>query len=34
MRKVVVIEDGLCIVDIEKIVSSWRYILWIGRLDI
>ena len=33
-RKMAIIEDGLCIVDVEKAVSSWRYILQIDGLSI
>ena len=34
MRKVAIMEDRLCIVDIKKVVSLQKYILWICGLDI
>ena len=34
VRKIAIIEDELCIVDIEKIVLLWRYILQMGGLSI
>ena len=34
MWKVAIMEDGLYIVDVEKVVSSWRCTLWTGGLGI
>jgi len=34
VRKVAFVEDRLCRVDVEKAVSPWRCILWIGELGI
>jgi len=34
VRRVAVIEDRLCIVDVEKAVSPWRCILQMGKLGI
>jgi len=34
VRKVAVIENGLYIVDVEKVISLWKYILWMGKLSI
>ena len=34
VRKVAIVKDELCIVDVKKTVSLWRCILWIGGLGI
>ena len=32
--KMAIVEDRLCITDVEKAVSPWRCILWTGGLGI